>query len=293
MLKFLKMHGCGNDFIVFDDPQAHYSWDDLAKLAQRNCTRRFSVGADGVIAVTKQAAAGESWPAGVHYEMRYVNADGSRAEMCGNGIRCLGKFVAEQLGDNRDEIRVLTGAGILPIMLKRDASGIVGSVTVDMGVPGLNAAEVPTTLRLSGEQVVSTVLEVGDERLALTAISMGNPHAVVFVDSLTDEQVEGLGPQIETHPVFPEKTNVEFVRVVSPTKLRMRVWERGVGETWACGTGACASVVAAVLNRHCPEAQEITVSLNGGELQIMWPGEGFPVQMTGPATTVYCGELEV
>jgi diaminopimelate epimerase len=280
------MHGCGNDFIVFDDRTDRFSWHELSALAQRYCRRRFGVGADGLIAVARPVEEGAD------FEMRYLNADGSRAEMCGNGIRCVGKFIADELSWLGDTARILTGAGVLPLKLIRD-SGTVSAVTVEMGVPGLSAGEVPTTLRPASERVVGVVLDIDSERLELTAVSMGNPHAVSFVERISDEHVHELGPQLEAHPVFPQKTNAEFVRVLGTNKLRMRVWERGVGETLACGTGACASVVAAVLNEHVEFGAEVTVQLNGGELKITWPSEDQPVQMTGPAETVYRGELDV
>lgn len=278
------MHGCGNDFIVFDDAGDRFSWHELGILAQRFCRRRFSVGADGLIAVGR--------PPGpdADFEMRYLNADGTRAEMCGNGIRCLGKFVADELHWSKNHIKVLTGAGILPITLHRGESG-VDSVTVSMGVPGTTAETIPTTLRPAGVQVAGVVLEVNDERLALTAVSMGNPHVVCFVPSITDDHVLTLGPQLDAHPVFPQGVNTEFVCVMNPAKLRMRVWERGCGETQACGTGACASVVAAVLNGHCQYGTEVTVRLNGGDLRITWPSEDQSVLMTGPAETAFRGEL--
>jgi diaminopimelate epimerase len=289
-IPFRKMHGCGNDFIVFDDAEDRFPWERLAELARQYCPRRFGVGADGLIAVghnKESHAEGAAWD----YEMRYVNADGSRAEMCGNGIRCLGKYVAEELGDTRSEMRVLTGAGILPVKLTRNATGAVHSVTASMGVPQLSASAIPTTLRPPREQVIAAALDLAGERLAVTAVSMGNPHAVSFQQEVTDYQVLTLGPQVEAHSAFPEKVNAEFVQVLSPARLRMRVWERGCGETWACGTGACASVVAAVLNSHSRHGEEVTVVLNGGELRIVWPRLDEEVQMTGPAVTVFRGEL--
>lgn len=281
-LKFHKMHGCGNDFIVFDDAQDRFSWHELSELARQHCRRRFGVGADGLIAIGRHPEA--------DYEMRYVNADGSRAEMCGNGIRCVGKYVGEELGDSRSHISVMTGNGVLPITLTRIA-GTVESISVGMGVPGLKAASIPTTLKPAQEQVLATEFAVNGRSLALTAVNMGNPHVVSFVDHITDEHVHVLGPQLEKHPVFPEGANIEFVQILSPEKLRMRVWERGCGETWACGTGACATVVAAVLNGHSRPGSDVTVALNGGNLTINWLGEGQPVLMTGPAEFVYHGFL--
>jgi diaminopimelate epimerase len=282
-LEFVKMHGCGNDFVVFDDAAGRFGWEELSALAPRLCDRRFGIGADGIIAVGRTTLAS--------YEMRYVNADGSIAEMCGNGIRCVGKFVADELGETGNAIDVLTGNGVLPIQLHRSADGRVGTVTVGMGLPVLVPHDVPTTLGADGQPAVNVPLMVDGTQLNLTAVSMGNPHAVSFVEAITDEQVHGLGPQVERHSAFPAKTNVEFVAVQSPTRLRMRVWERGCGETWACGTGACASAVAAVLNGHARHGVDITLALNGGELVINWPGPDRAVLMTGPATTVYRGSV--
>jgi diaminopimelate epimerase len=286
-IDFLKMHGCGNDFIVFDDASDRFSWHDLAGLARQHCRRRFAVGADGLIAV------GRPPEPGADFEMRYLNADGSRAEMCGNGIRCLGKFIADELGWERDTANILTGAGVLPIHLLHDVEGQVNAVTVGMGVPRLRAADIPTTVRPASELAVGVVLDVDSERFAVTAVSMGNPHAVIFVDHITDEHVLDYGPRIEEHPLFPHKTNVEFVQVQSPNRLRMRVWERGCGETLACGTGACASVVAAVLNGHVQYAETVMVQLQGGELGVRWASPSSNVEMTGPAETAFRGVLEV
>jgi len=290
-IPFVKMHGCGNDFIMIDDPESRFSWQELSAMARKFCPRRFGVGADGIIAVGHGPLADEEWPEGTDYEMRYLNADGSRAEMCGNGIRCLGRFAADVLGDNREKLNVLTGNGVLPIRIVRSADWDVESITVGMGVPRLEASAVPTTLVPNGERAVSIPTEVGSERLTLTAVNMGNPHAVAFVDAITDHHVLGLGPLVETLPAFPQKVNAEFVQQAGEGRLKMRVWERGCGETWACGTGACASVVAAVLNGRAKHGEELAVVLNGGELKITWPAEDAQVMMTGPAEIVYRGVL--
>jgi diaminopimelate epimerase len=282
------MHGCGNDFIVFDDPAGAFSWEQLGEIARRHCDRRFAVGADGLIAVGHSALPGDSWGEGADYEMRYVNADGSRAEMCGNGIRCVGKYVADVLGDTRDEIRVQTGNGVLPITLHRE-SGVVTSVTVGMGVPRLESAQIPTTL--GNGTAIREPLELEGETLLFTTVNMGNPHAVSFVPAIEERHVHQLGPQVETSPAFPQKTNVEFVETISPRELRMRVWERGCGETWACGTGACATVVAAVLEGHSQYGEDVTVHLNGGDLTIQWPSAEDAVLMTGPAEIAFTGTL--
>jgi len=287
------MHGLGNDFIVIDDAAGSFTWEALSALAQRYCPRRFGIGADGLIAVGHGPLAGEQWPAAVDFEMRYVNADGSRAEMCGNGIRCLGKFAADELSFAGDKLRVLTGAGVLPLKLRRGADGVVEAVTVGMGQPRFSAEAIPTTLRPAKEQVIGAMLDLDeDEPLLVTAVNMGNPHAVFFVDAITDDQVLSLGPLIETHPAFPQKVNAEFVQLLGPARLRMRVWERGCGETWACGTGACASVAAAVVNGQCAYGTDVTVVLNGGELSVNWPMPSEQVYMTGPAVSAFRGELQ-
>jgi diaminopimelate epimerase len=278
------MHGCGNDFLVFDDAPGDYDWHRLGRLAPVLCDRRFGVGGDGLIAVGRCEEA--------DFEMKYVNADGSRAEMCGNGIRCLGKFVADELGFIGDVVTVLTGAGILTLELLRE-HGKVAQVTVSMGRPVLAAKDIPTTLGELDGVVRKQLLNVDGHELLLTAVSMGNPHAVSFVDEITDRHVHGFGPLIEVDPAFPRKVNVEFVQVLSPTELRMRVWERGCGETWACGTGACASLVAAVLNGHCQLDTDVLLHLNGGDLIIRWPSRDEAVLMTGPAETVFRGEVPV
>ncbi|MCC7478541.1 diaminopimelate epimerase [bacterium] len=299
-MPFIKMHGCGNDFIVFDDPRGEYGWTALSQMAQRFCDRRFGIGGDGIIAVGHGPVDGEVWGEGAQYEMRYVNADGSRAEMCGNGIRCTGKFIADELGFSGDELLIQTGNGVLPIRLMREG-GAVSQVSVGMGVPRLAAEQVPMQLdaattaeaQAGGLHAAPALLElpIDGAGYRITGVSMGNPHAVIFVPEISDHHVHSIGPRIETDPHFPKKTNVEFNQVLSPTHLRMRVWERGCGETWACGTGACASAVAAVLAGHSPAGQDITLSLNGGDLSINWPGPGQPVQMTGPAESVFRGEL--
>lgn len=286
------MHGCGNDFIVFDDAAGRYSWEHLAELARQYCPRRFGIGADGMIAIGHPLPQ-QTGDIGWDYEMRYVNADGSRSEMCGNGIRCLGKYASEELGDTRDTMRIMTGTGVLPVTLHRTGAGEVTSATVGMGQPVLDPVKVPTTLQPAGVPAIAVELNVGNDVLPVTAISMGNPHAVSFHTMVTDQHVLSLGPLIELHPAFPAKVNAEFVQVLSPTRLRMRVWERGCGETWACGTGACASVVAAVLNGHSEHGAEVEVVLNGGELRIVWPAPDAEVLMTGPAETVFRGEISM
>lgn len=283
-MRFRKYHGIGNDFVMLTDLHGRLGPPgSLPKgLVAALCDRHTGVGGDGVIRIL---ADDEARAAGAVLRMDYYNADGGAAEMCGNGIRCLA-VLAHRLGViEPGEHTVLTGAGPLTVRLQDD-----GLVTVDMGVPGLTCPEVPmagegSSLRVGVELEPGRVLEG-------TGVSMGNPHFVLFeADTglgLGDDAVHGIGPRLETHPAFPERTNVEFVEVLSPRELRMRVWERGVGETMACGTGACAvAVAAAALERA---ERSVTVRLPGGDLEVEWAADD-RVWMTGPAEEVFEGEL--
>lgn len=278
MIRFTKMHGAGNDYVYvscFDQPEPA----DPAELARRIADRRFGVGGDGMILILPSETADA--------RMRMFNADGSEGEMCGNGIRCVAKYVYDHHICRQPRLRIDTGAGPLDIEL-----GIEGdkatTATVDMGPPRLRPSEVPTTLS-DGDRIVDFPLEVGGLQLAVTCVSMGNPHCVIFVPEATDDLVLRIGPMIETHPAFPNRTNVEFVEVVSPDEVRQRTWERGSGETWACGTGASAVCVAGILTGRTDA--EIVNHLRGGDLRLSWPGPGESVRMTGPATEVFSGEF--
>ncbi|HIK37148.1 MAG: diaminopimelate epimerase [Geminocystis sp.] len=277
-LKFSKYHGLGNDFILIDNrhqSQLLISPEEVVRL----CERHFGVGADGVILVLQ----GQD---GCDYTMRIFNADGSEAEMCGNGIRCFARFVSELEG--KEEVgrtyRIKTLAGVISPTLMGN-----GQVKVDMGQPQLEAEKIPTTLGERGKPVVSVPLVVTHQEYSVTCVSMGNPHCVIFVDDLLTIRLEEIGPLLETHPAFPQKTNVEFVQPVNANHLKMRVWERGAGITLACGTGACATLVAGVLNNLCNRTA--TVELPGGSLQIEWNPQDNHVYMTGPATKVFSGEI--
>ncbi len=269
-IDFVKYHGLGNDFILIDN-RGQRPWRVTPEEAPAWCDRHRGVGADGVLLLGQRDEV---------YQMRLFNADGSEAEMCGNGVRCLAKFMQE-LGippiENR--YRVETAAGLRELFLEPD-----GQITVDMGSPRLSAADVPTTLVPPAERAIAVPLTVAGREWLVTAVSMGNPHAVVFVADVGAIDVATVGPQFETHPVFPQRVNTEFVQVLARDRLRLRVWERGAGATQACGTGACATVVAAVLtdrgDRVC------TVELPGGELRIRWEET---VWMTGPAVRVFAG----
>lgn len=277
-IQFVKMHGLGNDFIVVDCIRHSYNVKSLAGHAEAFCDRRFGIGADGLILVMAGHAG--------NYRMRIINSDGSEPEMCGNGIRCFAKFVYEHGMTQEQTFTVETLAGpIIPQLTV--VNGVVSKVCVDMGAPRLERADIP----MLGDDgpVVNEPLQVEGETFNVTAVSMGNPHAVFFVDNVKNFPVQRVGPLIETLPVFPKKINVEFVEVLSPTALKMRVWERGAGITLACGTGACATLVAAVLAGKSERAA--TVTLPGGPLQINWSEKDNHVYMTGPAEEVYAGRI--
>ncbi|HEV3231533.1 MAG TPA: diaminopimelate epimerase [Candidatus Dormibacteraeota bacterium] len=276
-LNFHKLHGAANDFVVVDERAAGPV--DWAAVAPRLCDRHRGVGADGVLLVGPST--------GADLRMRLFNADGSEAEMCGNGIRCTAKFALDAGLTDRLDLAWETGAGIVRTeVLERD--GVHARVRVDMGQPRLRPEEIPVTVE--GDSVQGRRFSVNGGSLDLTCVSMGNPHAVAFVDSVAAFPLERLGPEVERHPDFPQRTNFEVVEVIAPDHLRMRVWERGVGETQACGTGACAVAVAGRLVAGTPE--RVDVDLPGGRLEVSWR-PGAAVMMTGPAETVYAGEVEV
>ncbi len=275
-MRFTKMHGAGNDYIYvncFEEPLP----DDPSALARRMSHRRFGVGADGLILIRPSEVADA--------RMQMFNADGSEAEMCGNGIRCVAKYVYDHGLCRRENLTIQTGAGLLTVSVET-AHGVVTRARVDMGEPVLQAERIPT--RLAGSPVVNADLFVGDVRLKVTCVSMGNPHCVVFVDEATDDVVLGLGPKIEKDPHFPAHVNVEFVQVLAPREVRQRTWERGSGETWACGTGASAVCVAGVLANRTE--RRIVNHLLGGDLELEWSAANNHVYMTGPAVEVFSGE---
>lgn len=274
-MQFVKMHGAGNDY-VYVDCFAGAPQGNLSELARRISHRRFGVGADGLILIhpSEQADA----------RMQMFNADGSEAEMCGNGIRCVAKYLYERRGVQKPEIVIETKAGLLTVWPKVVA-GRVRRVRVDMGQPILEADRIPSRFHVS--PVVNQPLEAAGENLTVTCLSMGNPHCVVFVPEATDKWVLQIGPKIEQHRMFPQRTNVEFVEVLSPTEVRQRTWERGSGETWACGTGASAVCVAGVLTGRT--SRRIVNHLLGGDLELEWCETDNHVYMTGPAEEVFEG----
>lgn len=276
-MQFAKYHGLGNDFILIDN---RHSPDPCLtpEQAVQWCDRHFGIGADGVIF----ALPGQG---DTDYTMRIFNSDGSEPEMCGNGIRCLARFIAElerqSAGVSRSSYRIHTLAGVITPKLEAD-----GQITVDMGLPRLLAQEIPTTLAAPEEKVINQPLTVAGQTWTVTCVSMGNPHCITFVDDVAAVPLEAVGPQFEHHAAFPQRTNTEFIQVVDRGYLKMRVWERGAGITLACGTGACAALVAGVLTDHCD--RRATVELPGGCLTIEWLDDQ-RLSMTGPATFVFSG----
>ena len=276
-IAFSKYHGLGNDFILIDN---RHSAEPIltSEQAVKWCDRNFGIGADGVIFLLAEAN-GE-------HRMRIFNSDGSEPEMCGNGIRCLAKFMQDlNIPTTDSKYQIQTGAGLIVPQMDAD-----GQVTVDMGKPFLTATEIPTTLRDSDHKVINVPLEVGGKTWNVTTVSMGNPHCMTFVDDVDTIPLAEIGILFEHHPVFPKRTNTEFVEVVNRGYVKMRVWERGAGATLACGTGACATVVAGVLNDLCDRT--CTVNLPGGDLKIQWSEESDRILMTGPATLVFTGSAK-
>lgn len=279
-LSFTKMHGCGNDYIYFN--AFTQSIDNPEALSIRLSQRRKSIGGDGIILVCPSDRADA--------KMRIFNQDGSEAKMCGNGVRCVAKFVVDQglVPGDRETVAIDTLSGVKQIRLLRENGQVVGA-TVDMAQAILTPKEIPVLL--DGDRVIGQPVEIGGKTWDITCVSMGNPHCVVFVKDVDSLNLEELGPCFEKNPIFPEQVNTEFIRVLDPHTLQMRVWERGSGETWACGTGACAAAVAAVENGYCPKNEDITVHLVGGDLVIRYTEE--TVYMTGEAVTAFEGEVEV
>jgi diaminopimelate epimerase len=281
MIRFTKMHGLGNDYLMIDAMDRAPAEEKLPGLARALSDRHFGIGADGIILVLPSRIA--------DFRMRMFNADGSEGEMCGNGIRIFAKFVYERGLTREKDLQIETLAGIIRPRLRLDG-GEVKSVKVDMGEPRLRRAEIPMK-GPDAPRVVGEKLRVAGKQIQFTAVSMGNPHCVVFVDSVDRAGVETLGPAIENHDLFPRRTNVEFVRVISESELEMRVWERGSGETLACGTGASAALVAAVLNEKTQ--RKATLRLRGGNLCVSWSAENNHVFIDGPAEEVCTGETRL
>ncbi len=275
-MKFTKMQGIGNDYIYFNCFEE--AIENPAELSRRLSDRRFGIGGDGICLI-KPSDRADAF-------MDLYNADGSRAMMCGNGIRCVGKYVYERGICRWDVLKIDTLSGVKTLYLTVE-NGIVTAVKVNMGEPILEPAKIPTTLSSNLKQKI----QANNTEYEVTAVSMGNPHSVIFTDEVDTLDLKKIGPALENHPVFPERVNTEFVQVLGPHEVRMRVWERGSGETWACGTGACATVVACVLNGKTE--RDVIVHLRGGDLTIYWNEKTGEVEMTGPAQFVFDGTVEI
>lgn len=274
-IKFTKMHGIGNDYIYIDCTKAMP--DDPEGLSREMSDRHFGIGSDGIILILPSDKA--------DFRMRIFNADGSEARMCGNGSRCVGKYVYDHGLTDKMQLTLETLAGIKVLDLHLDENGAVGSVTVDMGEPTADVDMVP--VRSGEKQMIDADVAISSGKLRITAISMGNPHGVVFVDDLSEIDIHTVGRELELHPMWPDRANIEFARILSSDMIQMRVWERGSGETMACGTGACATAVAGVLTGRC--RRDVTIRLLGGDLRIYWDPSDGHVYMTGPATEVFNG----
>lgn len=284
-IDFIKMHGLGNDFILIDCINKSFGDSSfLSYLAKKLCDRNFGIGADGLILILPSSKA--------DLRMRIFNYDGSEAQMCGNGIRCFAKYAYENKLVLKNIFTVGTLAGIItPELIFQDLKNKkVLKIKVDMGIPKLRRREIP----MIGEDtptVVGERLKINSEQtFKITCVSMGNPHCIIFVDDVQSIPIDKIGPKIENHSLFPEKTNAEFIQVINNKELNFRVWERGVGETLACGTGACAALVASVLNKKTD--REATIHLPGGDLDIRWANDEH-IYMTGPAELVFKGKMEI
>lgn len=277
-MKFTKMHGAGNDYIYINCFEETVK--NPEKLAIKVSDRHFGIGSDGLILISPSNKA--------DFKMNIYNADGSEGMMCGNGIRCVSKYVYDNGMTDKDEISVETRSGIKLIKMNVE-NGKVVSARVNMGEPILEAEKIPT--KFDGKNVIRRKLTIDEKEYEVTCVSMGNPHCIVYVDDVKNIDLEKIGPKFENNEMFPERINTEFVHVVSDTELDMRVWERGSGETLACGTGSCAVTVASVLCGYCKRNTEIKINLLGGTLTDIWT-DGGDVYMTGPAATVCTGEIE-
>jgi diaminopimelate epimerase len=276
-MKFTKMHGAGNDYVYVDCFKEQVG--NPAEVAIKVSNRNFGIGSDGLILIMPSDKA--------DVRMRMFNSDGSESEMCGNGIRCVAKYAYDHGIVNKKEITAETGAGILTLQLFPDSNNKVQRVRVNMGPPRLSREEIPMN-GAPAAQVVAEELTVLDRTFRITCVSMGNPHCIIYVDDLDNFPVSTYGPLIENSPLFPRRTNVEFIQIISRTEVKQRTWERGAGETLACGTGASAVCVAGVLNNVTD--RKILNHLTGGDLELEWVENG-PVFMTGPATEVFNGEI--
>ena len=278
MIEFVKMHGLGNDYVYID--AINQNINNRSELAKKVSDRHFGIGSDGMILICKSDIA--------DFRMQMFNSDGTEAEMCGNGIRCVGKFVYDNGYTNKENIEIETLAGVKKLKLFVQ-NGKVEKVKVDMGEPILEPNKIPV---ISSEEPVKDLnLNILDRNFKFTCVSMGNPHAITFInEDVNGFDIEKYGKLVEINAAFPQRTNVEFINIINKNTIKMRVWERGAGETLACGTGACASAVASFINRYTE--RKVTVELLGGNLEIEWNEEDNHIYMTGPATTVFKGFYE-
>ena len=278
-MKFTKMQGIGNDYIYVNCFEEKV--DDPERVSQIVSDRHFGIGGDGLVLIMPSDKA--------DFRMRMFNADGSEGNMCGNATRCIGKFVYDNGLTNKTEITLETKSGIKYLTLYPE-NGNVKTVLVNMGKAVLTPADIP--MKAEGESFINKPIEILGSEVYITAVSMGNPHAVTYVDNVMSLDLEKIGPAFENHPIFPERVNTEFIKVLDSHTIQMRVWERGSGETWACGTGACAAAVASVKNGYFKNGEEITVKLRGGDLFITYSTDG-TVLMRGAAETVFTGEIDI
>lgn len=304
-MKFTKMHGCGNDYVYVDGGKENVPSEKKSKVAQMVSDRHFGIGSDGIIFINPVA------DDDIDFEMEMYNADGSRSEMCGNGIRCVAKYVYDKKLTDKTTLTIVSAGKKKYIDLTIGSDGLVETVKVDMGAPILDSASVPVSVsdellskdnkkyetlsKEYGRLTVDVPIEVAGKTWHMTCVSMGNPHCVVFLpenEDLANFDIEAIGPLFENHSVFPNRTNTEFVKIDDKNNVHMRVWERGTGETLACGTGCCATTVACILNGLTDT--EVTVHVLGGDIKCSWDKKPeSPVIMEGPATTVFEGEIEI
>ena len=277
-IKFTKMHGCGNDYVYVDCTKEML--DNPEKVSEYVSDRHFGIGSDGLILICSSDVA--------DFRMKMYNADGSEGNMCGNGVRCIAKYVYDKGLTDKTNIALETKSGIKYLELTLE-EGKAASIKVNMGAPILTPADIP--VKSDKDLFIDEKLEVGGRNYKVTCVSMGNPHAVTFVEDTASLEIEKIGPEFENHPAFPDRVNTEFVQIISRKEVNMRVWERGSGETLACGTGTCATVVACVLNDKTDD--EVLVHLLGGDLLIKYDRENDTVWMTGPAAIVFEGEIEL
>lgn len=278
-MKFTKMHGTGNDYVYVNCFEE--TVENPEKVSEIISDRHFGIGSDGLVLIMPSDKA--------DFRMRMFNADGSEGMMCGNATRCIGKYVYDNKMTDKTEITLETKSGVKALRLfVKD--GLVDTVEVDMGEAIIKPSEIP--MKSDGDSFINQPIEVDGRSYDVTAVSMGNPHCVLFTSGIDPLELEKIGPSFENHQLFPERVNTEFCEVIDDHTLKMRVWERGSGETWACGTGACATAVASVLCGHCKRGEEITLMLRGGDLAITYREDGH-VMMRGPATKVFDGEIDL